>query len=252
VNIRKTCQLPAALLLFSLITFFTARDTPADASPFRNSAKIELEYAVPDTSSLIECCVIYNFTDSGADTSCNCNGAVCISAFDREKIKIIRSVPEKFKLVLKYSGRTIITPELKYNGMNTYHKLLIENGEAVDVTPVVKTKYSSYSIALLATLVIELIIAGIFFLYKKIPARYLFIVAVINLITHPLLWITAANITGFGTSLIWLEGIVTAAEGYAIFRFLNGRISLFSSFLLSIIMNVVSFFAGGFIYMLLY
>ena len=240
------------MLLFSLVTFSTAREAAADASPFRNSAKIELEYAVPDTSSLIECCVIYNFTATGADTSCNCTGSVCISAFDREKIKIIRSVPERCRLVLKYSNITVITPELEYNGMNTYHKLLITGNRAEVITPVVKTRYSNYSIALFATLIIELIIAGIYFLIKKIPARYLFVVALLNLITHPLLWITSANFTGFGTSVIWLEGIVTAAEAYAIFRFLNGRISLFSSILLSIIMNVVSFFVGGFIYLLLY
>ncbi len=159
MNIRIICRLQAALLLFSLVILFTAREAPADASPFRNSAKIEIEYAVPDTSSLRECCVIYNFTASGADTSCNCTGAVCISAFDREKIKIIRSVPERFKLVLRYSDRTVITPELEYNGMNTYHKLLITGNRAEVITPVVKTRYSNYGIALFATLIIELMVS---------------------------------------------------------------------------------------------
>jgi hypothetical protein len=239
------------IILIAVVILVSCSCVYGDASPFYSSARIEIEYAIPDTASLLECCVIYLNSSGGYDTACKC-GSVCVSAFDRNRIKMIRMIPEKFRLILKYNDRTVTTPELRKNGMNSYHKILIKGNNAEDITPVFKTKYSDYGIALLATLILELLIAGIFFLINKVPARYLFAVGFINLITHPLLWLTASNLTGFGTSLIWLEAIVTAVEAYFIFRILKGRMSLFKSFILSIVMNLTSFIIGGLIYLILY
>lgn len=75
-------------------------------------------------------------------------------------------------------------------------------------------------------------------------------IALLNLITHPLLWLITSNLTGYGTALIFLEALITAAEAYAIYRFLKGKISLLKAMVLSIIMNLVSFIVGGGIYLL--
>ncbi len=239
------------ILLCVIMLFCICQITLADASPFYSNAKIDIEYDKPDTASLLECCVIYK-NDSGVeDTSCSQNrGSVYVAAVSRERIKIIRSIPEEFRLILKYSNGVVTTPEMKKNGMNSYHRIMITGNTAVDVTPVFKTTYSNYSIALLATLVLELIVAGIFFFFAKVPMKYLFVIGMLNLITHPLLWLITSNITGYGTPLIILEAIVTAFEGYVLYRFLKGRMSLFKSLVLSVLMNVISFIVGGGIYLL--
>lgn len=235
-----------------LILFYGIREIAfADASPFYSNAKIDIEYSNPDTVSLLECCVIYKNSAGSEDTSCSQRGgSVYVAAFSRDRIKIIRSIPEEFRLILKYSNGVITTPEMTKNGMNSYHRIMITGNTAKDITPIFKTTYSNYSIALLATLILELIVAGIFFFFAKISMRYLFVIALLNLLTHPLLWLITSNFTGFGTALIILEALVTAIEGYVIYRFLKGKMSLFKSLLLSVIMNVVSFIIGGGIYLL--
>jgi hypothetical protein len=239
-------------ILLILILFYGISEIAfADASPFYSNAKIDIEYSNPDTVSLIECCVIYRSASETTDTSCNNNrGSVYVAVCEKERIKIIRSIPERFRIMLRFSNGVITTPELVKNGMNSYHRILIDGNSARDITPVFKTTYSNYSIALFATLILELIVAGIFFLFAKIPMRYLFVIALMNLLTHPLLWLITSNFTGFGTALIILEALVTAIEGYVIYRFLKGKMSLFKSLLLSVLMNVVSFIIGGGIYLL--
>lgn len=238
------------IILNIVLLLCMSRITLADASPFYSNAKIDIEYDKPDTASLLECCVIYNNDSGTEDTSCTPGrGAVYIAAFSRDRIKIIRSIPEEFRLILKYSNGVVTTPELKKNGMNSYHKIKITGSTAEDVTPLFKTTYSNYSIALLATLVLELIVAGIFFFFAKVPMRYLFVIALLNFITHPLLWLITSNITGYGTPLLILEALVTAFEGYVLFRFMKGRMSLFKSLSLSVLMNMISFIIGGGIYL---
>ena len=238
-----------SLVLFIFIIM--NKITFADASPFYSNAKIDIEYSEPDTASLLECCVIYKNSEGSEDTSCSKKrGAVYVAAVSRDRIKIIRSIPEEFRLLLKYSTGDVVTPEMNKNGMNSYHRILITGNTAEDITPLFKTTYSNYSIALFATLILELIVAGIFFLFTKIPMRYLFVIGLLNLITHPVLWLITSNITGYGTPLIILEALVTAFEGYVIFRMLKGSLTLFKSLVLSILMNVISFVIGGGIYLL--
>lgn len=246
----KIRYLPLIIVLTAAFALTAQDDAFADASPFKSVARIDLVYDVPDTAGLLSCCVVFRNADGAEDTACGCNGAVCVAAFSRERVKMIRSVPDRFRLILTYSTGNVVTPELKENGMNSYHKLLIANGKAEDITPAFNTSYSNYGIAFAATLILELIVAGIFFLFNKVPGRYLWIIGLVNIISHPVLWLSSSYIDGFGTSLIWLEGIVTAAEGYAILKLLNGRLSLFKSFLLSIMMNAVSFVIGGIIYLI--
>ncbi|MBK6506445.1 MAG: hypothetical protein IPG02_12455 [Ignavibacteria bacterium] len=239
------------ILLIFIFFSCISKTALADASPFYSNAKIDIEYSYPDTVSLLECCVIYQSALETTDTSCNNNkSSVYVAVCEKERIKIIRSIPEKFRLMLRFSNGVVTTPELHKNGMNSYHRILIDGNSARDITPVFRTTYSNYSIALLATLILELIVAGIFFFFAKIPMRYLFVIALLNLITHPLLWLITSNLTGYGTALIFLEALITAAETYAIYRFLKGKISLLKAMVLSIIMNLVSFIVGGGIYLL--
>lgn len=239
------------VLFFFILFCCMSKIALADASPFYSNAKIDIEYSKPDTVSLLECCVIYKRASETTDTSCNNNrSSVYVAVCEKNRIKIIRSIPDKFRIMLRFSNGVVTTPELVKNGMNSYHRILIDGNSAKDITPVFKTTYSNYGIALLATLVLELIVAGIFFFFAKVPMRYLFVIALLNLITHPLLWLITSNFTGHGTSLIFLEALITAAEAYAIYRFLKGKLSLLKAIILSIIMNLVSFIIGGGIYLL--
>lgn len=235
------------LLLFILV--LNHDKVFADATPFKDNEQIELVYKTSNKLILDSCGVIYrNFQTNQPDTFFNCNGAECIYVLDAKNIRLIRFIPDTSKIILCFKGKTLISPALKRNGPNSYHKLLITDTEIKDITPIFKTPYLNYFIALLTTILLELLIAFIYFWRHKIPFKNLKYVIYVNLLTHPILWLISANFTGFALGNLIGEPVVVLIEGLLLYKLINSSLTIGKSIWLSFLMNVVSFIFGGLIY----
>jgi hypothetical protein len=110
-------------------------------------------------------------------------------------------------------------------------------------------------IALLMTIILELIIAFIFLKKRKISMKVLFSVILASLITLPILWNLIpqrSSILFFFFILILLEKIIILFEGILIFFLNKKRITIKDSLYLSTLMNIVSFIIGSIIFLALF
>lgn len=98
--------------------------------------------------------------------------------------------------------------------------------------------------ALLSTLVIELFVALIFALIKKLPKRILWGVLISNLVSVPLLWLVVTNDYAL---LIPAEVAVVGLEMLAMWLFVRRKVSWPMLLLLSFLMNLASFVLGQWI-----
>lgn len=112
------------------------------------------------------------------------------------------------------------------------------------------TSWKMFIKALILTILIEVLIALLFFRIWKIPFRFLWVIILINLISLPLVW--------FLFPVFLKEWSVPAGELTAflvealLIRLLCSKyLSTGKSFLLSFVMNLVSFVTGGLILIIL-
>ena len=114
----------------------------------------------------------------------------------------------------------------------------------------------NFTIALILTLILELMVAAIFLRRLKIPnKRILTSILVLNFISLPIVWFiypqTNLPIKSWELILLLAEIFIVVFEGYFIYYFNRELITLKKSFFLSILMNIVSTLIGGFIYILI-
>jgi len=99
--------------------------------------------------------------------------------------------------------------------------------------------------ALAITIILELMVAAVFVLRTKISKNILIYVVIANLISLPIVWF-AFPLLG-SSILVVLVSEIFAVIFEACFIFFTNKkvISIRNAFLLSIVMNLVSFFVGG-------
>jgi hypothetical protein len=234
------------LLLFLVLNYDKAF---ADAIPFKDNERIDISYKTSDKLQFDSCGIIYrNYQTNLLDTFFHCDGAECIAIADMNKVRLIRLVPDTFKVIFYFKNRILTSPTLKQNGLNSYHQLLITNSGIKDITPIFKTPYSNYFIALFVTILIELLIALFYFRWHKIQLSNIKYIVYFNLLTHPVLWVISANVTGFAIGNLIGEPLVLIIEALLLYRFLNSKLTFGKSLWLSFQMNLASFILGGFIY----
>lgn len=235
------------LLLFILI--FNYDRAFADATPFKDKEQIVLKYKTSKTLQFDSCGIIYrNYQTNHLDTFFHCDGAECVVVTDKNNIRLIRPIPDTFKVVFYYGDKVLTSPPLEHNGLSSYHQLLITDVEVKDITPIFKTSYLNYFIALLTTILLELLIAFIYFWRRKIPFKNLAYIIYVNLLTHPILWLISANFTGFTMGNLIGEPLVVIIEGLLLYKLINSNLTIRKSIWLSFQMNIVSFVLGGLIY----
>lgn len=106
--------------------------------------------------------------------------------------------------------------------------------------------------SLAITLTLELLTALIFLHALKITKKVLWFVLIANLITLPTIWfLFTLMIRDYNSVIIFGELFAFIFEAYFIFLFAKKNISLKQSFLLSLIMNLISFFIGERIFCLI-
>ncbi len=153
------------------------------------------------------------------------------------------------KLVLNFSDRTRESNVFK---AGSYHAsfdvrvtdtgLLVEEKtiQAVERLPF-------FLVALVLTLIIEVLAALIFLWATKRPKSVLKSVVMANLISLPVVWFIFPFLKVFLLVVVLSELFAVVFEGYLIHSLNKPTMSLNQSFILSIIMNAASFVLGGFI-----
>ncbi|HWB23933.1 MAG TPA: hypothetical protein VG738_00570 [Chitinophagaceae bacterium] len=239
------------IILFAAL--FTAPvKSRADASPFKEAERIDIRYKTLAPLQLDSCGIIYNLDKVHPDTAFGCKGGICVTVENPYRIRLIRSVPYLFKVVFYFKNRVMVTPVLNNNnGLTSYHSLVVTDNEIKDITPVFGTSYSNYLFALLITIVLESLVVLVFLLVRKMPLKNLKYVTYVNLVTHPILWLVSARLTGFALGDLIGEPLVLLIEAVILYRCFRPFIYYRTAFWLSFLMNLTSFFIGGFFYLLL-
>ncbi len=168
------------LLLFVLV--FHGDKAFADATPFNDNERIDLSYETTNKQLFDSCGIIYrNYQTNTLDTFFHSDGGKCITVADINGIRLIRLVPDSFKIISYYKNKVLTSPVLHQNGLSSYHHLLVTDTAIKDITPVFGILYTNYFIALLTTIFLELIVAFVYFRRHKILLKNLTYIVYINL-----------------------------------------------------------------------
>jgi hypothetical protein len=170
-------------------------------------------------------------------------------------------LPDRFRLAVYLPSENAVFKSIEVTRENfnsTFEGELLSGGSMVlnETTPFIKSDIVSntktFLIALLITLILELLVARIYVSRTKSRGKVLGSVLIANTISLPLVWfVFPLLVTG---PLVILAGEIFAFvfEGYFIHWRNAEDISLKKSFVLSILMNLTSLILGGFIFAQIY
>ena len=163
--------------------------------------------------------------------------------------------PDEFKLAVYIPSldQTFISGMTIRQTLNSSYKVLLESDGSAKIhetTSIIYrySKIASFFKALIITLLIEVFIAFIYLSYRKLSKKIIISVIIGSIITLPIVWYITPMFRDFILVLILCEIFATVFEALFIFLLNKNKISLKSSFVLSILINVFSFFVGGFIH----
>jgi len=164
------------------------------------------------------------------------------------------SPPSEFKLAvfIPSLNKVFISNEVSRTNFNSNYKLeLSSDGSAkiYETTSFFETdKISSFIKALIITLILEILVAYIFLSILKIRKKLLISVLIGNLISLPIVWFIFPIIGNIILVVLLSEIFAFVFEAFFIYYLNKKDISLGKSFILSLIMNLVSFIVGGIIF----
>ena len=159
------------------------------------------------------------------------------------------------KLVLNFSDRTRESQIFHTESFNAEFNVKVTDSQLlIEETTPITSKGTSFIKALIITLILELLVALIYLFSTKISKKILFYVLIANIISLPIVWFLFPSIKIM--PLVFLIFIISEIfavvfEAYFIYYLNKDIITLRKSFTLSLIMNLVSLFIGGFIYLFL-
>jgi len=180
----------------------------------------------------------------------NCHDSICHFGY---------FVPYQFRLAvyLPSEDKAYLSAKIsKKSFTSTFEAELLPDGaiSIYETTPFIQwdsTKaIGRFLIALIFTLILELIVAMVFVSIAKIPKKVLIAVLTANIISLPIVWFVFTLIMPDSLAILLGEVFAFVFEGYFIHLLNKKIIPLKKSFLLSAIMNIVSLIIGGFIFML--
>jgi len=118
--------------------------------------------------------------------------------------------------------------------------------DVIPVSPI--SPIASFMGAVAITIILELMVAALFLSVTKISKNILIAVLIANLISLPVVWF-AFPLLGQTLLIVALSEIFAIVLEAGIIFFMNKKaISMKQSLILSAIMNLVSFFVGGFVF----
>jgi len=165
--------------------------------------------------------------------------------------------PDEFMIAvyLPSTGTTYISNEIsRKNFYSSYELSISPDGTAsiIETTPIWRwTWLMSFIKALIITLFFEMILAMAFTETFKLPRSLLLYVLLANLISLPIVWFVFPLIRIMWLVIPLAEIFAFVFEGWFVHHFNKKAISLKKSLLMSLLLNLVSFFIGGFVYIFL-
>lgn len=169
-------------------------------------------------------------------------------------------LPPKFRLAvyLPSQDKLYLSAEVKRkNFKSTFEANLLSDGtiNIQETTSFLKSdsakNVKKFLIALVLTLILELLVALIYISTTKIPKKILFSVLTGSIITLPFVWFVFPLLKIFWLAILLGEIFAFIFESYFIYLLNKEIISLKKSFILSFLINLTSFIVGGFIFLLL-
>jgi len=155
------------------------------------------------------------------------------------------------KLVLEFSDKTresqifeTKSMDAKFNVRVTDDKLIVEKTSVVSG----QTGMDFFVIALVLTLILELLTAFVYVAAKKISKKVLWSVLLANLISVSIFWLIFLSINVTALFTMWFllaEIIIFIFETYFIYWFAKKTMPLKNCFVLSFLMNLISAVVGG-------
>jgi hypothetical protein len=157
------------------------------------------------------------------------------------------------KLVLNFSDRTRESNVFKAESYHARFDVRVtDTGLVVEERTIQAVeRLPFFLVALVLTLIIEVLAALIFLWATKRPESVLKSVVMVNLFSMPVVWFIFPVLKEFLLVVVLSESFAVVFEGYLIHLLNKPLMSLKQSFILSIIMNTASFALGGFIIFML-
>ncbi|MBI5066430.1 hypothetical protein HZA97_09430 [Candidatus Woesearchaeota archaeon] len=155
------------------------------------------------------------------------------------------------KLVLNFSDKNRESNVFNTNSFNSNFNVKVTESQLIieDVTPLLSRGETPYFLnALILTVVLELLTALIYLSRAKISKKVLASVFVANIISLPIVWFVFPILQNPFLILVLSEIFAVVFEMYFIHVLNKRSITLKQSFKLSLIMNLVSLFLGGTIF----
>jgi hypothetical protein len=164
-------------------------------------------------------------------------------------------VPEEFRMAvyLPDQGKVYVSDPVHRNNFYSRFRAELSADGRMNLREVGDevVDYAVFLIALSLTLFLEVLTAVVFIFFTKARWRTLIYVFLVNLISLPVVWFLFPHLPlPSAASLLLAEAFAVCFEAIGIYLLSRPALSLKRSILLSVIMNVVSFFLGGFLLML--
>jgi hypothetical protein len=237
---------------------------------FYNSSEVNSSFQArmlgcyPEGYGLVDRNLIPELNISEYDSARNCSwmpsritwGGDCVEG----KCSFTYMLPQEFRLAvfLPELNKTFVSGVISRTGFNSQYNLYLFPDGYANVSEAVWYDYGGddsllppviikFLVALMLTLVLELLTAFVFLLVARIPKRVLISVFLANLITLPAVWLLFILTDGSMLFMLLSEAFAVVFEALAIFLLNRNVISLKKSALLSALMNAVSLFVGWFV-----
>ncbi|MBW3015787.1 hypothetical protein KY330_05160 [Candidatus Woesearchaeota archaeon] len=210
------------------------------------------------------CKVFYSFKQPDFERGCvwkvsdlawtNCNGNLCNFNY---------MLPDEFRIVVYHPTAGMLISDA-VERRNFYSSYVIDfvpespdinayRGMVIETTPIITPdKTEGFVVALVLTLLLEFVVALIFLAVAKLSKKVLITVLIANIVSLPIVWflfpVMKLSIT---LTIILSEVFAVGFETYAIHLFHKKIFTLKRAFFLSLVMNMISLFVGGFLYIVL-
>ena len=174
-----------------------------------------------------------------------------------ECISIAYGYSQYHRLVINFSDQQRQSNIFKHNSyIAEFNVRVTDTGLVVEEIPPIKRMVSEgipvFLIALLLTLILELLVAFVLLSVRKEPRNVMIGVLVANIISLPIVWLVFPYLSlHFLLVILFSEIFAVLFEGYFIYLFTKKTLALVMSMILSLLMNLCSFIIGGFIFIFL-
>lgn len=174
-----------------------------------------------------------------------------------ECISIAYGYSQYHRLVINFSDQQRQSNIFKSSSyFAEFNVRVTDTGLVVEEVPPIKRMISGiipiFVIALVLTLILELLVAFIFVLVRKEPRSILVGVLVANMLSLPIIWLVFPYLPFHSLIVILFSEIFAVLfEGYFIFLFTKKTLSPVMSLILSLLMNLCSFIIDGIIFIFL-